>query len=176
MVARSSLSWSHTDFTFICAEPVRSTIYIQAQKYSDIIQLSPPLFCSHPLIVPASLDTLKALCHDIERNCFLMSSLVKNVQLKWVQEVWACPVSCYSAREYVEVKCVQRKDFNDQVEKLTIFSYGHPTGKNTNKGYRAYTMLETLNSLQREPQRVDLNARHVLISRSPCPVFITTEK
>ena len=29
---------------------------------------------------------LKALCHDIRRNCFLMSSLVQ--KLKWVQEVW----------------------------------------------------------------------------------------
>ena len=40
------------------------------------------------------------------------------------------------------------------------------------KGYRAYKMLETLNSLQREPQQTDLNMRHKLISRLPRPVFI----
>ena len=57
-----------------------------------------------------------------------MSSLV---QLKWVQEVSAHPVLQYSAREYAEIKRVQRKDFvHDGVEKLMIFSYG---GRNTDK-------------------------------------------
>ena len=32
-------------------------------------------------------------------------------------------------------------------------------------------ILETLNSLQREPQRADLNTRHKLISHLPHPVF-----
>ena len=40
------------------------------------------------------------------------------------------------------------------------------------KGYRAHTMLETLNALQIEPQQADLNVRRELISRPPCPVFI----
>ena len=41
------------------------------------------------------------------------------------------------------------------------------------KGYRAYIMmLEMSNTLQREPQRADLNMRHELISCPPCPVFI----
>ena len=40
------------------------------------------------------------------------------------------------------------------------------------KGYRAYTMLETSNSLQRELQRADLNTRCKLISRPPRPAFI----
>ena len=40
------------------------------------------------------------------------------------------------------------------------------------KGYRAHTMLEMSNSLQRELQQADLNTRHKLISRPPRPVFI----
>ena len=40
------------------------------------------------------------------------------------------------------------------------------------KGYRAHTMLETSNSLQREPQRADLNMRREVITRPPRPVFI----
>ena len=40
------------------------------------------------------------------------------------------------------------------------------------KGYRADTMLETSNVLQREPQRADLNMRRELISHLPHPVFI----
>ena len=40
------------------------------------------------------------------------------------------------------------------------------------KGYRAHTMLETSNALQREPQRADLNVRYKLISCPPRPVFI----
>ena len=56
---------------------------------------------------------------------------------------------------------MQCKDFIDhQVEKFMIFSYGQPKGKNaesvSSKGYRAHTMLETLNSLQREPQQEDI--------------------
>ena len=39
-------------------------------------------------------------------------------------------------------------------------SYGQPKGKNTDKDYRAHMMLETLNSLQIEPQRVDLLVVH----------------
>ena len=60
---------------------------------------------------------------------------------------------------------MQRKDFvNDRVEKLTIliaiFSYGSQrVRKLIGKGYRAHMMLETLNSLQREPQQADLNTR-----------------
>ena len=46
---------------------------------------------------------LKGLCPYIRRNCFLMSSLVKKIQLKWAQEVWACPISRYSPRKYVVV-------------------------------------------------------------------------
>ena len=54
--------------------------------------------------------------------------------VKWVQEVWARPVSQYSARKYAEIECVQREDFvHDRVEKLKIFSYGQPKGKNTGK-------------------------------------------
>ena len=37
------------------------------------------------------------------------------------------------------------------------------------KGYRAF---ETLNSLQKEPQRTDLNMRCELINRPPRPIFI----
>ena len=56
------------------------------------------------------------------------------IQLKWVQEVWAQPVSWYSAREYAEIERVQRKDFvDDRIEKLIIFSCGQPKGKNTDK-------------------------------------------
>ena len=60
----------------------------------------------------------------------------------------------------------------DRVEKLKIFGYGQLIGKNTDKGYRAHTMLETSNTLQREPQPADLNMRRELISCPPCPVFI----
>ena len=68
---------------------------------------------------------------------------------------------------------MQHKDLiDDRVEKLTIFSYGQPKGKNTDKGYRTHTMLETSNLLQREPKRSDLNTRRELISRLPRPVFI----
>ena len=38
------------------------------------------------------------------------------------------------------------------------------------KVYRAHTMLETLNVLQREPQRADFNMRREL--SLPCPVFL----
>ena len=54
-----------------------------------------------------------------------MSSLVKEIQLKWVQEVWACPIWQYSAREHVKVEHVQRKDFID--------GYGQPKGEDTDK-------------------------------------------
>ena len=75
---------------------------------------------------------LKALCHDIRCNCFLISSLVTRIQSKWVQEVWARPVSLHSAQEYAEIERVQCKDYvDDRVEKLTIFSYGQLKGKNT---------------------------------------------
>ena len=70
---------------------------------------------------------------------------------------------------------MQHTDFvHDQLQKLKIFSYGQPKGKgkNTDKGNRAHTMLETLNALQGEPQWADLNMRCKLISRPPCPVFI----
>ena len=68
---------------------------------------------------------------------------------------------------------MQHKDFvDDRVEKLTIFSYGQPKNKNTDKGYRARMMLETLNLLQTEPQRADLNMRCELVSHLPRPVFI----
>ena len=51
---------------------------------------------------------------------------------------------------------MQRKDF--VVEKLIIFSYGSQRVRVLiNKGYRAHTMLETLNSLPRELQWVDIN-------------------
>ena len=40
------------------------------------------------------------------------------------------------------------------------------------KGYKANTMLEMLNALQREPQQADLNMRRELISCPSCPVFI----
>ena len=40
------------------------------------------------------------------------------------------------------------------------------------KGYRAREMFGTWNSLQREPQRADLNTRRELNSQPPCPVFI----
>ena len=40
------------------------------------------------------------------------------------------------------------------------------------KGYRAHTMVETSNALQREPQRADLNLRRERISHPPHPVFI----
>ena len=65
----------------------------------------------------------------------LLNELISSkIQLKWVQEVRACPVSWYSAREYAEVERVQRKDFvEDQVVKLTIFSYGQPKSKSTDK-------------------------------------------
>ena len=37
---------------------------------------------------------------------------------------------------------MQHKHFvDDQVEKLTIFSYGQPKGKSTDKGYRTHMML-----------------------------------
>ena len=61
---------------------------------------------------------------------------------------------------------------NDRVEKLMIFSYGQPKGKNMDKGYTAHTMLETSNSLQTEPQRADLNKGCELISCPPHPVFV----
>ena len=84
---------------------------------------------------------LKALCQDIWRNCFLMSSKIQSI---WVQEVWAHPILRQSAWEYVEMECMQCKDFvDDRVEKLTMFSYGQPKGKNTDKGYRAHMMIET---------------------------------
>ena len=68
---------------------------------------------------------------------------------------------------------MQRKDFvDDRVEKLMIFSFGQPKGKNTDKGYRAYTMLKTSNSLQTESQRAYLNMRHELINFPPRPGFI----
>ena len=60
-----------------------------------------------PLLMHSCYN-LKALCHDISRNSFLMSSLV---QLKWVQEVWACPVLQYSVREFAEIEHVQHEDF-----------------------------------------------------------------
>ena len=50
-----------------------------------------------------------------------MSSLVKKIQLKWVQEVWARPVLRYSVQKFVEIERVQREDFIE-VEKLIIFS------------------------------------------------------
>ena len=53
---------------------------------------------------------LEALCHDIRRNCFLMSSLVQN-SIKVGKEVWARPVLRYSVREFVENERVQREDF-----------------------------------------------------------------
>ena len=48
---------------------------------------------------------------------------------------------------------MQCKDFvDDLVEKLMIFSYGQPRVRIlVIKGYRAHTMLEMSNSLQREP-------------------------
>ena len=105
----------------------------------------------------------------------LLNELISSkIQLKWVQEVRAHLVLRYSAREYVEVECVQRIDFvDDQVVKLTIFSYGQPKGKSTvSKGYKAPTMLETSNPLQKEPQQAGLNMRREVISRPPRPVFI----
>ena len=65
----------------------------------------------------------------------LLNELISSkIQIKWVQEVWKCPASRYSALEYAEVKSVQGKDFvDDRVEKPTIFSYGQPKGKNTDK-------------------------------------------
>ena len=65
----------------------------------------------------------------------LLNELINSkIQLKWVQEVRARRVSRYSAREYVEVERVQRKDFvEDRVVKFTIFSYGQPKGKSTDK-------------------------------------------
>ena len=75
-------------------------------------------------------EHLKALCHNIRHNSFLMSSLVE----KWVQEVWAHPILWYSARECAEIECLQRKDFvDDRVEKLTILSYGQPKDENTDR-------------------------------------------
>ena len=69
------------------------------------------------------MDTLKALCHIIRRDCSLISSLVKKIQLKWVQEIWAHPVLRYSVQEFIEIERVQRKDFvGSRVEKLIIFS------------------------------------------------------
>ena len=42
------------------------------------------------------------------------------------------PISQYGAREYTEVERVQHKDLiDDRVEKLMVFSYGQPKGKNT---------------------------------------------
>ena len=35
------------------------------------------------------------------RDCFLMNS---QIQLKWVQEGWACPTSRYSPQKYVEIE------------------------------------------------------------------------
>ena len=65
---------------------------------------------------------------------------------------------------------MQRKDFID--DKLTIFSYGKPKGKNTDKGYRARMVLETSNTLQRKPQLAELNMRYKLLIHPPRPVFI----
>ena len=68
---------------------------------------------------------------------------------------------------------MKHKDFvHDRVEKFKIFSHGQPMGKNTDKGYRAYTIVETSNALQRELQWTDLNMRCKLISCLPHPVFI----
>ena len=36
---------------------------------------------------------------------------ISKIQLKWVQEVWACPVLRYRVREFVEIERMQCKDF-----------------------------------------------------------------
>ena len=71
----------------------------------------------------------------------------------WILEVWVHPVPQHSAREYAEIKHVQCKDFiNNRVESLAMDS--QRVRILISKGYRAYyTMLETLNTLQREPQQ-----------------------
>ena len=90
----------------------------------------------------------------------LLNKLIgSKIQLKWVQEVWVCPVSRYSPRKYTEIERVQHKDFRDgRVEKPSIFRYGQPKSKILrSKGSSAYTMPEKSNILQSEPQRGDLN-------------------
>ena len=60
-----------------------------------------------------------------------MSSLV---QLKWVQEVWLCPVSRYSPQKYVEIERMLCKDVrNGRVEMPAIFTDEQPNSKNTDE-------------------------------------------
>ena len=68
---------------------------------------------------------------------------------------------------------VVQRIVDDRVEKLMNFSYGQPRTL-IGKGYslRVHMIVKTLNSLQREPQRTDLNMRHKLISHPSRPFFI----
>ena len=55
---------------------------------------------------------LKALCHYNYKVELLLNELISSkIQLKWVQEVWARPVSQYSVREFTEIERMQCKDF-----------------------------------------------------------------
>ena len=64
----------------------------------------------------------------IRCNCFLISS---KIQLKWAQEVWACPVSWYGLRSMQRFTTYSTKDVRDgKVEKPAIFSYAQLENKN----------------------------------------------
>ena len=67
----------------------------------------------------------------IRCNCFLISS---KIQLKWAQEVWACPVTWYGLPSMQRFTMYSTKDVRDgQVEKPAIFSYrtrsNYPNGQ-----------------------------------------------
>ena len=87
---------------------------------------------------------VKALCHNVRHNCFLMSSLVQKFNQHGYRKYRYAQYRGIVHRNWMRAVT----DFvNDQVEKLTIFSYGQPKDKNTGKGY---TLLKMSNALHTE--------------------------
>ena len=116
---------------------------------------------------------LKALCNNIRCNCFfneLISSKIgyrkyghaqyRGIVYRSIQRSNTC-----SAKILLMIELRSSRSSAMGSQRVRIYWL-------ISKGYRAHAMLETLNSLQREPQWADLNTRHELISRLPCPLFI----
>ena len=104
----------------------------------------------------------------------LLNQLISSkIQLKWVQEVWACPVLRYSIREFTEIKRMQREDFVE-VEWRSFVIFSDMDNQRvrilTRKGLRADMLLEMSNAQKSEPQRADLNLHANLptICHAPC--------
>ena len=103
----------------------------------------------------------------------LFNELISSkIQLKWVQEVWARPVSRCSVREFAEIEHMQREDFVEvEWRSLVIFSDMDNQRARIliSKGSRTDRLLEMSNAQQSEPQWTDLHLHARTYQQSATP-------